>query len=433
MRRTVMAAILTAMLLGTLPAADWPQWRGPKRDGHSGEVGVKDKLTAKGGPKLAWTFKDAGRGNATPSVVGDRVYVLGERKGKEYVIAIDAKAGKELWAAEMSPTWDEKGTTPFSFTVGPNCGPAVEGDRLYAVSSRGTLVCVDTAKGDVVWKKDLVGDPKDPKAVVTTSGGGEEVYGYGFSWSPLIDGDKLIITPGGKLGLFAALDKKTGKEIWRGTDVTEDATYASPVVAEIGGVRQYITGTQFGPVAVDAKTGKMLWFPKLEDEIGDMVCPTPIVMGDTVLFSSTKYGTSATKVEKVGDNFKTKAAYKLVKGLANSHGEIVLVDGHIYGAHEERDWKCVEAATGKVKWSTQDPTVGPILAVDGVLVMQPERGEEVVVAAADPAAFKELNRWKLPEASKQRKPSGRLWCPPIAAAGKLFVRDQELLFAYEIK
>lgn len=430
MRRTVMAAILTAMLLGTLPAADWPQWGGPKRDGHSAEVGVKAKLTAKGGPKLAWTFKDAGTGAATPALVGERIYVMGCRKDKdkkdvEFVIALDLK-GKELWACPLGPVWDFDGNV---WSRGPNSTPAVDGDRLYALTSHGLLACVETASGKLVWQQALDGAYGGS---VTMAGGGPAVYGWGFSWSPLVDGDRVIATPGGKKGLFAAFDKKTGKQVWRSDAVAEDCTYGSAIVAEIHGVRQYVAPTQSGPVAVDAKTGKLLWFPKLDDPIGDMVCATPIAAGEKVIFSSTKFGTAVYKIEKKGGVLEATPAFKTAKGLANFHGGIVLVDGHVYGAHEERDWKCIDAANGKTKWSTMDPGVGPILALDGTLVLQDQNANEVVVAAADPAEFKELARWKLPEVSKQRKSSAKFWTHPMAAGKLLIVRDQELLFAYEL-
>ncbi len=426
MRRTMRVVILSALLVGVLSAADWPQWRGPKRDGHSGEMGVKAALTAKGGPKLAWTFRNAGAGLGTPAVVGERIYVMGTRKGVENVIALDLQ-GKELWATPIGPTWDFEGN---AWSVGgPNCTPSVVGDRLYALTSAGVLACLDTTGGKEVWKLDLVAKLG---AHVTQAGGGPETYGWGFSWSPLVDGDTLIITPGGKKGLFAALDRKTGNVLWQSAGVVDECTYASVMPAEIQGVKQYVAMTQQGVVAVDAKTGKELWYHKRDPMFKDMVCTTPLILGDRVLISADGAGTEVVAIEKQGANLVPKRV-AFSRLLGNFHGGLVQVGDHVYGAHGIRDWKCVAIATGKVAWSTQEFGVGPLLAVGDVIVLQSQKDSELAVIEPDATAYKELSRWKLPETSKLRKSNTLLWTRPSAAGGKLFVRDQDLLFAYELK
>jgi outer membrane protein assembly factor BamB len=427
MRRcTMLALVLLATALGSLSAADWPQWRGPNRDGHSGEVGVKKALCTEGGPKLAWTFKDTGLGLSTPAVLGDRAYVQGNRKGTEYVIALDLKnGGKELWATPMGPVYDFEGNV---WTAGPNSTPAVEKDRLYAVSSNGKLICVDTTNdGKSVWNIDM---PKALGATVTEVGGGKG--GWGFSWSPLIDGDKLIITPGGQKGLVAALDKKSGEVLWQSKLVVTECTYSSVVAATIHDVPQYIVMTQDGVVSIDAKTGKEVWAYKRDNPFPDMICTTPIVQGDKVLITGTKAGTEVLEITKMGAGFVAGKVYSS-KQMGNFNGGVIYLNGFVYGANEARDWKCLDFTNGKANWSTTDVGYGPICYVDGVFIFQSQENNDVAIVEADPKAFKQLGGWKLPQVSKLRKSNTKFWTPPIVAAGKLFLRDQELLFCYELK
>jgi outer membrane protein assembly factor BamB len=440
MRRCTRLAtlVLLTSLIGSLSAADWPQWRGPNRDGQSGEVGVKNALIAAGGPKLAWTFKDAGWGNSTPAVVGDRAYVLGARtvdkKDTDFVIALDVKnGGKELWATPIGPTYEFQQ----SFSKGPASCPSVEKDRLYALSSAGVLICVDTTSGKEVWKNDL---KKTMGAIVTEKGGGKEgMDGWGFSWSPLIDEDKLIITPGGQKGLIAALDKKTGETIWQSKLIVEDCTYASVIAADILGVRQYIAMTQKGVVAVDPKTGNTIWDYLREQPYKDMVCTTPIVQGDRILLAAIG-GTEVLEIAKAGAGFMATPVFpNIIKTLNNHHGGTVLVKGYVYGGNDGRGWVCLDFTKGRTTWSSrEDLGYGPICYVDGVLVLQSQDNDNVVIADADPKKFTKLGGWNMPETSKLRGTgtplaSAKFWSPPVVAAGKLFLRDQNLLFCYELK
>src|SRR5262245_58809728 len=282
-----------------LPGADWPAWRGPDRTGASKETGLL-KAWPKAGPKLLWTFAKAGNGYAGPAVVGGVVYAMGARGDDEYALAVDAK-GKELWATKIGKVFDFKRN---AWSRGPNATPTVDGDLVFALGSQGQLLCVNKTTGKQVWTKDL---PKELKGQVNDVGGGEPDIGWGYCWSPLVDGDKLICTPGGPNGLFAALDKKTGKVLWRSKGVTAQATYSSPILSEAGGVRHYVYVTQEGVVGVSAKDGSLLWQYERDDPFPNVVCPTPIIQGNFVYVSVGYHaGAELLEVTAAGGKFTGK-------------------------------------------------------------------------------------------------------------------------------
>ncbi|MGE3806902.1 MAG: PQQ-binding-like beta-propeller repeat protein, partial [Gemmataceae bacterium] len=265
--RRLLALAFSVLFLSPLAADDWPQFNGPERNGISKEKGLL-ATWPKGGPKLVWTYKEAGVGYSAPAVVGDRLYILGGRDKTEYLIALDVKAGKELWSAKIGDLFTWKGN---SWNAGPSATPTVDGDLIFALGGQGVLLCTDTA-GKEKWRKDL---PKDMGAQVNPSGGGPKDVGWGYAWSPLVDGDKLIIQPGGPQGTLAALNKTTGEILWRSKGYTDQASYASPIVATVAGTRQYINLTNEGLTGVDPKTGAVLW--RYAREYNDCVIPTPVV------------------------------------------------------------------------------------------------------------------------------------------------------------
>jgi outer membrane protein assembly factor BamB len=409
-------------------AADWPQWRGPDRSGISNEKGLL-KAWPKGGPKLVWSYKNAGQGYGSFAVVGGTLYTMGCRDQDEFVIALDAR-GKEKWATKIAKVFDFEGN---SWSRGPNATPTVAGDLVFALGSQGELVAVKKADGAVAWRKNL---PKDLGAEVNPVGGGPEKMGWGYSWSPLVDGNKLICVPGGPKGLFAALDTKTGDVLWRSKDVPDQATYSSPLVTKAGGVKQYIHVVQNGVVGVSAEDGSLLWRHK-RDDYPDVVCPTPICQGDHV-YVSVGYGGGCVLFKLAGAGKKVKATVVYEKrSIGNRQGGVVLLDKHLYGYDDDRAWACQEFATGKLKWGEGPPAAGAlkagaIAAADGKIYVLEETGG-VGMFAASPAAPKELGRFQLPALSKMRKPSGKVWAHPVVADGKLYLRDQELIYCYEIK
>lgn len=414
---------------------DWPQWRGPDRSGVSKETGLL-KAWPKGGPKLLWTYKDAGLGYSQPAVVGDRIYTMGGRGDTEYVFALDAD-GKEVWHTKVGPLFTFHGN---KWGEGPRSTPTVDGDLVYALGGQGVLVCVKAADGTEVWRKDL---PADLGADVNPIGGSPEKTGWGFTWSPLVDGDRLVCVPGGKEGMVAALDRKTGKVLWRSTGLTDQATYSSPIVAEVGGVRQYVVMTYKGVAGVAATDGKLLWNYLRKPDYQDIVAVTPI-FHDGCVFTTDgwgyKAGSDLVRIEAKGGTFTAKKVYQNLD-LANLVGNVVLVKEHVYGSSESKrtpGWVCLDFKTGKVAWSDVDALqeLGSVTAAEGNLYCYGQDTGTLVLVEANPEKWTEKGRFTIPEPSKLRgaaRPGARVWTPPVIANGRLYLRDQDLLFCYNIK
>jgi outer membrane protein assembly factor BamB len=421
-----------ALLIEPLCGADWPAWRGPDRSGVSKETGLL-KTWPKEGPKLVWQSKIAGQGYAGLAVVNGIVYTMGARDNVEYALALDSK-GNELWSSKIGPVHDFKTN---QWSLGPNATPTVDGDRVYALGSKGVLLCVNKSDGNPVWRLDL---PKEMDARVSNyAPGGVEGFGWGYCWSPLVDGDKLVIVPGGPQGLFAALDKNKGAVLWRSKGITDEATYSSPITATIGGVKQYIYLTQQKVVGVAAKDGELLWEWKRDQPFPDVVCPTPIVRGDRVYVSvGDSGGCEGLQISSEGKKFKVTSVYS-EKIIANRLGGVVLVGDYVYGYHESRNWLCQDFNTGKLAWPNKATRLksGALIAADGRLYILTEAPRDepgtVAMLAASPKKFTVISQFKLPEASKLRKPSGNVWTHPVLSDGKLYLRDQELVFCYQVK
>ena len=354
--RTAFGFVLATGVLAVAAFAradDWPQWRGPERNAISKETGLL-KAWPKQGPTLLWTYKEAGTGFTAPAVVGGGVYTMGARADLELVIALDAKAGKELWTAKIGPVFDfqsntwSRGPTPPRRWTAAFCTPSVA-RVIWCVSKHP----VARRSGGKTCPKDFAGE------VNNVFGGPDTAkMGWGYTWSPFVDGDKLICIPGGPDGLFAALNKKTGSVLWRSKDVKDAATYASPIAAEIGGVRQYVALVQGGLVGVSAKDGSVVWQHRRDSDYPDVVCPTPVVQGDFVYASvGMGGGCDLLKIEKDGDKFKATSVYSK-KAIASRQGGVILIEGNVYGPHEDRAWMCQDFETGATKWESNRRAIG---------------------------------------------------------------------------
>jgi outer membrane protein assembly factor BamB len=424
-RSTILLATVAALPLA-VRAADWPQFRGPDRSGVSKETGLL-KAWPKEGPKLLWTYADAGQGFSGPAVVGAQLYTMGCRKDTEYVIALDDK-GQQRWSAKIGPVYDFGAN---SWSKGPNGTPTVDGELVFALGSQGVLVCVNAKDGSEVWHKDL---RKELGAEVNGITGPDNI-GWGFAWSPLVDGDKLICTPGGPQGLFAALDKKSGRVLWRSKDVKDQCTYASPLVAEVGGVRQYVALVQAGLVGVSAADGSPLWSYKRETPYPEVTIPTPIIHGDKVYATAWDGGAMLVKLTPDGKKFKPELVYS-EREISNNVGGVILVGQHVYGFHAARAWQCQEFDSGKITtWTSGRRGLGAGSAVyaDGNFYCLGEDKGIVALVAADPKKYAEKARFELPKKSALRKPGGKIWTYPVVSDGKLYLRDQELIFCYQVK
>lgn len=425
--RLLAGCLLCAACCLLAKADDWPQWRGFLRDGVSKETGLLQSWP-KAGPPLLWTAEDVGVGYSGPAVVGDRLYTMGARGDTEYVIVLDVKTGKEVLSAKIGPTFAWKGN---SWNTGPSATPSVDGGSVYALGGQGDFVCLDSVSGKEKWRTSM---PRDLAGEVNPIGGGPEKLGWGWTWSPLVDGQQVIVVPGGPTGLIAALDKGSGKLLWRTKELQDQATYASPVAAEIGGVRQYVCSVQNGVGGVAAKDGRLLWSFRHDEPYPDVVIPTPVVR-DNLVFTSVGGGGTSDLVRVTADAGKFKAERVWGnKELASYIGGVVLVGDHLFGYHEKQSWKCMELKTGKVIWTSGRRRLGTgaPTAADGHLVCFTEDGTAALVEAS-PKAFQEKGRFKIPKESTKRLPSGKTWTHPVVADGRLYLRDQELLFCFDVK
>lgn len=430
--KTLHAALV---LLGIAPvalAADWPQWLGADRNGHSKETGLL-KQWPKGGPTLAWTFKDAGIGYSSPAIVGDHIYLLGGRDKDEYLFALDAADGKEKWKLKIGPIFDFNGN---QWGGGPRSAASVANGHVYALGGLGELVCADARSGAEIWRMNT---PKVLKAEVNPIQlSTNPKLGWGFSWSPLVDGNKLICYPGGPAGSVAAVDRKDGKVLWQSKALTEQASYSSPIVAEIGGVRQYIVLHYNGLAGVDARDGSLLWNWEKNPAYSDVVIPTPIHK-DGHVYISAGYKPSACDLIKITESkgkFKAENVYKTgaKRVMKNTVAGSVLVGDHLYGHSANVGWTCQDFKTGEKVWSNRNVFgTGSVTYADGHLYCYGEDDGIVALVEVSTEKWKEKGRFTLPAKPRVKAVDARYWTPPVIANGHLFLRDQELLFCYKIK
>lgn len=406
------------LLAGLATAADWPQWQGPDRNNVSKETGLL-KSWPNAGPKLLWTCNVAGVGYSGPAIVGQRLYTMGADKDREWVIALDVSSGKRLWSTEVGEVFqNDRGG-------GPRGTPTVDGDLLYAISGQGDLVCVNVNGGQRVWLKRLRRDLN-----------GRQMSGWGYSESPLVDGDQVVCTPGGAQGAVAAFNKKTGQLLWRTTKLTDPAAYCSPVVTELGGVRQFVVLTGSSVSGIAAKDGRLLWrFPRM----GRTAVATTPLCHENYVYLTSGYGVGCNliKVTATGGDFKAEEVYAN-KNMVNHHGGVVLVDGHVYGYSDGKGWVCQDFKSGDLVWQERSKLgKGSPMYADGRLCCYAEQKGVVALLEATTAGYRERGRFTIPQESQlerpQRHPDNNFWTHPVVANGRLYLRDQELIFCYDVK
>ncbi len=400
---------VTAISASAFAAGNWPTWRGPNRDDISPEKGLLKEWPAEG-PKMVWMFDKAGIGYSGYSIVGDRLYTMGGRDDVEQLICVDTTKGAEAWKADIGKVLNN------NWGDGPRGTPAVDGDMVYALGGQGTLIAASTKDGKIAWQKSLTKD----------LGGGTP--GWGYTESVLVDGDKVLCTPGGKKGAVAALDKKTGDVKWQSSEFTDGAQYASIIAIEYGGKRQYVQLTMKTLVGLDAETGKVLW--KSSWPGATAVIPTPIFKDGHVYISS-GYGVGC-KLVKLGDGGATDVYAN--KNMTNHHGGVILVGDHLYGYSDGKGWVCQDFKTGDIVWNEKSKLgKGAVAYADGMLYCVDEGSGTVALIEASPKGWSEKGRFKLSPQTKLRKPSGRVWTHPVITDGRLYLRDQELVYCFDVK
>ena len=398
-------------------AQDWPQWRGANRDGISRETGLNLDWTSSK-PPLAWTFREAGAGYSAPTIVGTTLYSQGAADGNDFAFAIDTRTGNLKWKQILGSAFvEDRGN-------GPRGSVTIDGDKLYLVRGGGQIHCLSAIDGRIIWQKDIIEDPNSRRLM------------WGHSESPLVDGNLMIYTPGGEQGTMAALDKNTGEIVWRSTDWTDPLSHTSPIVAEIDGVRQYIKVSKYGVGGVAANDGRLLWKVEIAGiRSANAVIPTPICQGNIVyLTAGYNAGCTALRITGTGETFNAEIIYTN-RNMSNHHGGVVLVNGYIYGFSEAPGWMCQNLLTGETVWSQRVSGVGKgaVVAVNDRLILFDERTGLITIALASPDGWMEFGRMEIPERSEIESMDNMVWTHPVVADGKLFVRDHDLLFCFDLK
>jgi outer membrane protein assembly factor BamB len=384
--------------------ADWPQWQGPDRTGISKETGLLREWPASG-PAVVWTASNLGNGYGSVAVKGDRVYVQGMKGPNSIVSALNRADGKPVWSKTLGPSANnDQGN-------GPRGTPTVDGDRVYILTENGDLACLKT-DGTAVWQRNILKDF-----------GGRNLR-WLISESPLVDGNNLIVTPGGRGAGMVALDKMTGKTVWTSKDLSDTAGYSSPIVADVQGVRTYMTLTSSAGVGVRASDGKLMWhYARAANNVANITTP---VFFDNKVFYTSAYDTGGALLGLTAQNGEVKASeIYFTRDMKNHHGGVVLVDGYLYGFNDSI-LTCLDFATGKIMWRDRSVGKGAVTYAEGNLYIQGENNT-VGLAEASPKGYKEKGRFQIAD---QGLPS---WAHPVVSGGRLYVRNQETLAAYDIR
>jgi len=398
---------LALTLLGTAFAAaeDWPQWRGPSRDGKSAETGLL-KEWPEAGPPLAWTANSAGQGYGTPSVAAGKLFVMGNGSGREWIICLDEASGKQVWACATGRIRSNGGGYP-----GPRSTPTVANGKVYAMGLAGRLICCDANTGRPLWHREM-----------TRDFGGEEPR-WGYSESVLVDGDRVLCTPG-KEKTVVALDAGSGQEIWS-AKAGDPASYSSIVKAVIAETPQFVAFTLRGLVGIAAADGAVLWRYD-EPSNGQVNCPTPVVVGSTV-FAASGYGRGGgcawIRKDDAG-KFTAKQLYFTNK-IQNQHGGFVVVDGILYGCGDPGALVCLNYKTGVVTKAVRTGRFS-IAYADGMLYLRCEDGRMDLYEAS---STEPTRRGSFMQPSRSKS---KAWPHPVIANGRLYLRDQNLIFCYNI-
>ena len=432
---TRMLPQLLSLLLGTTCLAapiDWPQWQGPDRDAVSKETGLL-KQWPKEGPTLVWEMKGLGGGYNEPAIVGGRIYGMSLRDGREVVWARSEADGKPIWETAIGQPPSQR--MPQG-SEGPGCTPTVDSERLYVISNGGEIACMSAGDGKIFWHHSMIRD----------FGGSSP--GWSYRESPLIDGDKMICTPGGADAGMVALNKLTGETIWK-SKITADsaagagrrgrgggsaAGYASAIAIDFDGRRQYVQLGGKALVGVDAADGKLLWHYDKPANPQGINCATPIYH-DGMVFASSAYGAGGgvVKLSKdAGGGIKAEEVW-FSRNMQNHHGGVILYNGCLYGANGGNGggaMVCLDFATGNVLWNQRSEGRAPkgsILLADDRFYYRTEDGTMLLIEP-NSKKYVELGRFEQPDRS-----SAPDWAHPVIANGKLYLRDQDVLLCYDVK
>ena len=416
---TLTVVLSVIFVSSTLAVDDWPFWRGPNHNDRSEESGLM-KSWPEGGPEQVWVNKKGGLGYAGFAVADGRLYTMGLEQGSEFALCLDADSGKELWRATIGRVYRN------GWGDGPRSTPSVDGDRVYFMSGVGNLACLNTKDGKEKWS-------------VKMSDFGGEVPKWGFAESPLVDGDRVVCTPGGSQTSIVALDKMTGKTLWKSKPITStlsDGTKTSPPKAHYSSVlpvthngkKQYVQLLVLAVVGLDAETGELLWQSSFPGRTA--VIPSPLYHDGNV-YVTAGYGVGS-KLIALSD-MQTAEDKWSSKDMQNHHGQVIRVGDHVYGS-SARAFVCQSLEDGKMTWADRKIKKGAISYADGMFFHIEERSGRVIMFEAKPEGRPNVTgEFVLSPQSKRRNPRGAIWVHPVISNGKLYLRDQEVIHCYKLK
>lgn len=381
-------------------SADWPQWRGPNRDGISKETGLLKQWPADG-PPLVWKTTGAGGGYSSFSIAKGRLFTMGLRGDREYVVAFDVATGKQAWAtAHGSAFRNDRGD-------GPRGTPTVDGDNLYALGGNGDLSCLETRTGRVIWTMNVL-----------EKFGGSNIT-WGISESPLVIGEKVLVNAGGPGASIVALNKKDGTLVWKSQ--SDRAGYSSGIPVQIGNTTQVVFFTHQRALGLDLKDGKLLWeYPRASNKVANAA--TPIARGNRI-FVSSDYGTGAGLVEIKADGQAQEVYF--TKEMRNHHSSSILIGDYLYG-FSSGILTAMRFDTGEVAWKDRSVGKGSLVYADGNLYALSENGV-VGLIEAKPTGYVEKGRFRITQDSLPT------WTHPVVAGGRLYLRDQDTIYAYDVR
>lgn len=408
----VLAIVGVAVSAAGTRAADWPQFLGPDRNGLSSETGLNVDWKAKP-PKVLWKVP-LGAGFSSLSAVGDRLYTMASQQGRDFIFCLDAGTGKVLWKQEAGATYlDVQKQGP-----GPRSTPTVVGDKLFCLLPLGDLICL-TTEGKPVWKVNIF------QATGAANPAGGRFY-WGMSGSPLVEGEVVVVQPGGdKNNSVAAFHKDTGKLVWSAG--SDPAGYGSPIAIDAAGTRQIVCPTGQSLLGLEPASGKLLWRHAFGNRY-NCNCATP-VWADKRLFVSSAYRTGAALLEigKEGDKLKVSEVWRN-KNLQNQMATSMVIKGHIYGCHGDLGAvmvRCLDLPTGKTTWTERKPGKSCMIAAQGHILCLSERGTLYLIEAnPERCVFK----GELPNLL-----SYKAWAPPTLSNGKLYLRDEKNVICLDLR
>lgn len=393
----------------------WAQFRGPNRDGSSPETGLLKRWPS-GGPKLLWQAEGCGVGYASVSIGDGLIYTAGNVGDALAVVAFDME-GNRKWQADVDAAYSARSYP------GSRSTPTYDDGRLYVGTPSGEIVCVDAGSGKKVW------------SISMTREFGARNIGWCFAESLLVDGDRVFCSPGGSRACFVALDKRNGRPKWVTPGIGDPAGHASAVLVEDKGVNQILTMTGFSAIGIDPKSGQLLWQVAHKNKC-KVNATTPVYHDGHVFFTS-GYGLGAACVRLRGKGKRVSAREAWQESaLDNHHGGVVLVDGHIYGHGNRGGWMCIDLRSGNVKYRDRQIEKGAVVYADGMLYCLSEkakRGQDVAMmhlVRATPDQFDVVSSFPVPNAASGQKD---VWAHPVVCGGRLYIRNKDLLFAYDIK